>query len=159
MPKQWKNIYLPASEIYPLIKNRWTGRCCWRAPCCLRNKGHECQKLSHASLAEQPEKVAPIQKEYQPRKSFRESWILLLLETHIPENIPPIWLLQCQGFTKRKMALMSNKTWHRNFTDIIFTVVCRASWATAYSSLTMTTDDWQAKYSPKDWQQALQRLI
>jgi len=111
MPQQWKYI-VGSSEIYPLIKPGGLAECCWRAvPVALRNKRSTMSNSSCQLTEAYLKKVAPIQKEYQPRKILSESgWFASFLETsYTRKRYTPIWLLQCQALYEEKNGLMVDK--------------------------------------------------
>ncbi|RBP81852.1 glycogen synthase GlgA [Marinomonas rhizomae] len=92
-------ILFAASEVYPLIKTGGLADVAGALPVALRKKGHDV-KLIMPAYQGILEKVAPIQKSINLGNPFGVG-DLLLLETHIPENDTPIWLLQCQALYER----------------------------------------------------------
>jgi starch synthase len=142
-------ILFAASEIYPLIKTGGLADVAGALPVALRNKGHDV-KLIMPAYRGILEKVAPIQKSINLGNPFGVG-DLLLLETHIPENDTPIWLLQCQALYEREDGPYVDKN-GIDFTDnhIRFAAL---SWATATLALHGDLMDWQADILHlNDWQ-------
>lgn len=142
-------ILFAASEIYPLIKTGGLADVAGALPVALRKKGHDV-KLIMPAYQGTLEKVAPIQKSINLGNPFGVG-DLLLLETHIPENDTPIWLLQCQALYEREDGPYVDKN-GIDFEDnhIRFAAL---SWAAATLALHGHLMDWQADILHlNDWQ-------
>lgn len=142
-------ILFAASEIYPLIKTGGLADVAGALPVALRKKGHDV-KLIMPAYQGILEKVAPIQKSINLGNPFGVG-DLLLLETHIPENDTPIWLLQCQALYEREDGPYVDKN-GIDFEDnyIRFAAL---SWAAATLALHGHLMDWQADILHlNDWQ-------
>ncbi|MGO2233161.1 MAG: glycogen synthase GlgA [Marinomonas sp.] len=142
-------ILFAASEIYPLIKTGGLADVAGALPVALRKKGHDV-KLIMPAYQGILEKVAPIQKSINLGNPFGVG-DLLLLETHIPENDTPIWLLQCQALYEREDGPYVDKN-GIDFEDnhIRFAAL---SWATATLALHGHLMNWQADILHlNDWQ-------
>jgi len=142
-------ILFAASEIYPLIKTGGLADVAGALPVALRKKGYDV-KLIMPAYKGILEKVAPIQKTINLGNPFGMG-DLLLLETHIPENDTPIWLLQCQALYEREDGPYVDKD-GLDFDDnhIRFAAL---SWATATLALHGHLIDWQADLLHlNDWQ-------
>ncbi|MBD5772287.1 glycogen synthase GlgA [Marinomonas colpomeniae] len=142
-------ILFAASEIYPLIKTGGLADVAGALPVALRKKGHDV-KLIMPAYKGILEKVAPIQKTINLGDQFGVGH-LLLLETHIPENGTPIWLLQCQALYEREDGPYVDKNgFDFNDNHIRFAAL---SWATATLALKGGLIDWQADILHlNDWQ-------
>lgn len=142
-------ILFAASEIYPLIKTGGLADVSGALPVALRNKGHEI-KLIMPAYQGILEKVAPIKQTINLGNPFGVG-DLLLLETHIPENGTPIWLLQCQALYERNGGPYLDQD-GIDFQDnhIRFAAL---SWATARLALHGHLINWQADILHlNDWQ-------
>ena len=142
-------ILFAASEIYPLIKTGGLADVAGALPVALRKKGHDV-KLIMPAYQGILEKVAPIQKSINLGNPFGVG-DLLLLESHIPENDTPIWLLQCQALYEREDGPYVDKD-GLDFADnhLRFAAL---SWATATLALHGDLMDWQADILHlNDWQ-------
>ena len=118
-------------------------------PVALRNKGHDI-KLIMPAYQGILNKVAPIQKSINLGNPFGVG-DLLLLETHIPDNDTPIWLLQCQALYEREDGPYVDKN-GVDFQDnhLRFAAL---SWAIATLALHGNLIDWQADILHlNDWQ-------
>lgn len=93
-------ILFAASEIYPLIKTGGLADVAGALPVALRKKGHDV-KLIMPAYQGILEKVAPIQNSINLGNPFGVGDIILL-ETCIPDNNIPVWLVQCQALYERK---------------------------------------------------------
>ena len=142
-------ILFAASEIYPLIKTGGLADVAGALPVALRKKGLDV-KLIMPAYQGILEKVAPIQKSINLGNPFGVG-DLLLLETHIPENNTPIYLLQCQALYEREDGPYVDRN-GIDFKDnhIRFAAL---SWATATLALHGNLIDWQADILHlNDWQ-------
>ena len=142
-------ILFAASEVYPLIKTGGLADVAGALPVALRKKGHDV-KLIMPAYQGILEKVAPIQKSINLGNPFGVG-DLLLLETHIPENDTPIYLLQCQALYEREDGPYVDKN-GLDFEDnhIRFAAL---SWATATLALHGSLIEWQADVLHlNDWQ-------
>ncbi|QRV24854.1 glycogen synthase GlgA [Marinomonas foliarum] len=142
-------ILFAASEIYPLIKTGGLADVAGALPVALRKKGLDV-KLIMPAYQGILEKVAPIQQSINLGNPFGAG-DLLLLETHIPENGTPIYLLQCQALYERADGPYVDKN-GIDFKDnhIRFAAL---SWATATLALHGSLIDWQADILHlNDWQ-------
>lgn len=142
-------ILFAASEIYPLIKTGGLADVAGALPVALRKKGHDV-KLIMPAYQGILEKVAPIQKSINLGNPFGVG-DLLLLETHIPENDTPIWLLQCQALYEREDGPYVDRN-GIDFEDnhIRFAAL---SWAAATLALHGELMNWQADILHlNDWQ-------
>ncbi|GGN35438.1 MULTISPECIES: glycogen synthase GlgA [Marinomonas] len=142
-------ILFAASEIYPLIKTGGLADVAGALPVALRNKGHDI-KLIMPAYQGILNKVAPIQKSINLGNPFGVG-DLLLLETHIPDNDTPIWLLQCQALYEREDGPYVDKN-GVDFQDnhLRFAAL---SWAIATLALHGNLIDWQADILHlNDWQ-------
>ncbi|QUX94830.1 glycogen synthase GlgA [Marinomonas sp. CT5] len=142
-------ILFAASEIYPLIKTGGLADVAGALPVALRKKGHDV-KLIMPAYQGILEKVAPIQKRINLGNPFGVG-DLLLLESHIPANDTPIWLLQCQALYEREDGPYVDKR-GVDFADnhIRFAAL---SWAAATLAANGSLIDWQADILHlNDWQ-------
>ncbi|MDB4838174.1 glycogen synthase GlgA [Marinomonas sp.] len=142
-------ILFVASEIYPLIKTGGLADVSGALPVALRKKGHDV-KLIMPAYQSILKKVAPIQKTINLGNPFNRG-DLLLLETHIPENDTPIWLLQCQSLFERDSGpYLDNNGIDYEDNHIRFAAL---SWAAATLSLHGNLMGWQADVLHlNDWQ-------
>jgi starch synthase len=142
-------ILFAASEIYPLIKTGGLADVAGALPVALRNKGHDI-KLIMPAYQGILNKVAPIQKSINLGNPFGVG-DLLLLETHIPDNDTPIWLLQCQALYEREDGPYVDKN-GVDFQDNHLRFAA-FSWAIATLALHGNLIDWQADILHlNDWQ-------
>ncbi|KZN12772.1 glycogen synthase GlgA [Marinomonas sp. TW1] len=154
-------ILFAASEIYPLIKTGGLADVAGSLPLALRAKGHDV-KLIMPAYQGILEKVAPIQKTINLGNPFGVG-DLRILETHIPENDTPIWLVQCQALYEREDGPYVDNN-GQDFDDNHLRF-CAFSWAAAYlvshSELTgwpadiLHLNDWQTGFAAaylKSWQ-------
>ncbi|TYL47205.1 glycogen synthase GlgA [Marinomonas sp. IMCC 4694] len=142
-------ILFAASEIYPLIKTGGLADVAGALPVALRKKGHDV-KLIMPAYRGILEKVAPIQNTINLGNPFGVG-DLILLETCIPENNIPVWLVQCQALYERDDGPYVDKQ-GIDFTDnhVRFAAL---SWAAARLACDGELTQWQADILHlNDWQ-------